>query len=161
MTADDAFVVHFRMRSGAVGVLQSTSGDWGPPIVIDPGRRVDGDGVDRGGRRHGARWPTRDGTRTLPVPDGPPHRDRPSPARRPGHHRLRAHDLPRHGLRSLHPPGRGAPLPHRGPARRRPAPTAATFVDGVRDMAVLDAIRRSAAEGATVTVDDGLPRPGR
>ena len=31
MTAEDGFVVHFRMRSGAVGTLQSTSGDWGHP----------------------------------------------------------------------------------------------------------------------------------
>jgi hypothetical protein len=38
-----------------------------------------------------------------------------------------------------------------------PGPVAGTFVDGVRDMAVLDAIRRSATEGVTVTVDDGLP----
>lgn len=35
-------------------------------------------------------------------------------------------------------------------------PTAATFVEGVRDIAVLDAIKRSAAEGVTVQVDDGL-----
>ena len=35
-------------------------------------------------------------------------------------------------------------------------PAAATFVDGVRDIAVLDAIKRSAAEGVTVEVDDGL-----
>src|SRR6202035_5594488 len=34
MTAEDAFVVHFRMRSGAVGTLQSTSADWRPPLVI-------------------------------------------------------------------------------------------------------------------------------
>ena len=41
----------------------------------------------------------------------------------------------------------------------RPGPSrtaAATFVDGVRDIAVLDAVRRSAAEGVTVVVDDGL-----
>ena len=37
-----------------------------------------------------------------------------------------------------------------------PGPTAATFVDGVRDIAVLDAIKRSAADGVTVEVDDGL-----
>ena len=36
-------------------------------------------------------------------------------------------------------------------------PEAATFVDGVRDVAVLDAVRRSAAEAITVSVDDGLP----
>jgi len=33
-----------------------------------------------------------------------------------------------------------------------PGPRPATFVDGVADMLVLDAIRRSAAEGTTVTL---------
>jgi predicted dehydrogenase len=35
-----------------------------------------------------------------------------------------------------------------------PGPGAATFADGVRDVAVLDAIRRSAAERAWVEVED-------
>jgi predicted dehydrogenase len=37
-----------------------------------------------------------------------------------------------------------------------PGPRAATFVDGVRNMAVVDAVRRSAAERSWVDVDDGL-----
>ena len=28
MTSDDGFVVHFRMRNGTVGVMQSTAADW-------------------------------------------------------------------------------------------------------------------------------------
>src|SRR5262245_16184422 len=33
MTSDDLFVVHFRLRSGLVGTLQSSCGDWGPWLV--------------------------------------------------------------------------------------------------------------------------------
>ena len=33
MGAEDSFVVHFRMRSGAVGVMQSTAADWGRLLV--------------------------------------------------------------------------------------------------------------------------------
>ena len=71
MTADDAFLVHFRMRSGAVGVLQSTSGDWGPPIVIT---RVVGSKGTAWIEGVGAtvKVADRDGTRTLPVPDDLP-----------------------------------------------------------------------------------------
>ena len=87
MTAEDAFVVHFPMRSGAVGTLQSTAGDWGPPVVIT---RVMGsagtawiEGVgstvkvaDRIGHPHpaGSRRPV------LPAAAAAP--------RRPGHDRL-------------------------------------------------------------------------
>ena len=107
MAAEDAFVVHFRMRSGAVGVLQSTSGDWGPPIVIT---RVVGSAGTAWIEGVGSTVRVADatGTRTLPVAARSPDRDRPSPARRAGDHRLRAHDLPRDGLRPLHP-SRGGP----------------------------------------------------
>jgi len=33
MSADDAFVVHFRMRSGCIGTLQSTCSDRSPPMI--------------------------------------------------------------------------------------------------------------------------------
>ncbi|MGH9028054.1 MAG: Gfo/Idh/MocA family protein, partial [Acidimicrobiales bacterium] len=72
MSAEDAFVVHFTMRSGAAGILQSTSGDLAPPIFIT---RASGD--------KGAAWiegasatvqvADSDGTRTLPVPDDLSH----------------------------------------------------------------------------------------
>ena len=39
-----------------------------------------------------------------------------------------------------------------GGSSRAAGPAAATFVDGVQDMAVLDAVRRSAAEGGRVEV---------
>ena len=32
MTAEDSYTVHFRLRSGVEGVMQSTAGAWGPPL---------------------------------------------------------------------------------------------------------------------------------
>lgn len=76
MSAEDAFVVHFRMRSGAVGTLQSTSGDFGPPIIVT---RVTGSA--------GTAWiegvgstvkvADRTGTRTVPVSEDIPVAVRP------------------------------------------------------------------------------------
>jgi predicted dehydrogenase len=155
MTADDAFVVHFTMRSGAVGVLQSTSGDWGPPLVIT---RVVGSRGTAWIEGVGAtvRVADRDGTRTLPVPDdlptgsGPPL---PDGLVHTAYERMTAHGMDFGPYRRLAEVFRsrieGRPDP--------PGPPPGTFVDGVRDIAVLDAVRRSADEGVTVTVDDGLP----
>ena len=155
MTADDAFLVHFRMRSGAVGVLQSTSGDWGQPIVIT---RVVGSKGTAWIEGVGAtvKVADRDGTRTLPVPDDLPTRSGPplpDGLVTTAYERMIAHGM------DFGPYTRLAEVFRcRIEGRPDPAsPPAATFVDGVRDIAVLDAIRRSAAEGTTVAVDDGLP----
>jgi predicted dehydrogenase len=148
MSADDGFAVHFRMRSGAVGVMQSTAADWGPIMMTTriAGSQgtvwVEGDTV----------WlADRTGSRQVPVPDdlrvGPP--DPPPPDLL-----VTAYDL-------LHSTGIDV-----GPYTRlaetfrdlvlgRPVaadPRPATFADGVADMAVLDAVRRSAAAGAWVPV---------
>ena len=159
MAAEDAFLVHFRMRSGAVGVLQSTSGDLGPPIVIT---RVVGSSGTAWIEGVGSTVRVADaaGTRTLPVSE-----DLPSGTAPPlpdglvttAYERMISHGMdfgPYTRLAEvLLSRIEGRPPP--------PGPEAATFVDGVRDMAVLDAIRRSAAERATVAVEDGLSRPGR
>ncbi len=154
MTADDAFVVHFRMRSGAVGVLQSTASDWGAPIVIT---RVVGSTGTAWIEGVGATVRVADatGTRTLPVPDdlstqsGPPL---PDGLVTGAYERMTAHGL------DFGPYTRLAEVfKARIEGRPEPVgPVAATFEDGVRDIAVLDAVRRSAAEGRTVTVEDGL-----
>ena len=34
MSAEDGYSVHFRLRSGAEGVMQSTAGAWGEPLFI-------------------------------------------------------------------------------------------------------------------------------
>jgi predicted dehydrogenase len=144
MSAEDGFVVQIRMRSGATGVLQSTSGDWGAPLVAT---RVTGsqgaawiDGV-------GARvWiADRDGTRRVPVPDelatGAP--DPPPPALlETAYERMIAHGLDVAPYTRLACAFRDAIL---GRAIDGPE-QAATFRDGVAMMEVLDAVRRSAAE---------------
>src|SRR5437773_1243097 len=34
-TAEDGYLVHFRLRNGVVGVLQSMAGDYGPLLVVN------------------------------------------------------------------------------------------------------------------------------
>jgi predicted dehydrogenase len=154
MTADDAFLVHFTMRSGAVGVLQSTSGDWGPPIIIT---RVVGSSGTAWIEGVGSTVKVADhtGTRTLPVPDNLPTGT--APPLPEGLVTTAYERMISHGM-DLAPYTRLAEvLRCRMEGRPDPdGPVAATFVDGVRDIAVLDAIKRSAAEGVTVVVDDGL-----
>jgi predicted dehydrogenase len=154
-TADDGFVVHFRMQSGAAGVMQSTPADRGPFLIET---RVVG--------TQGTAWIESlgdtvrvadvNGTRTLEVPDDL---------------RTAAASAPPAGLLTTtyeRMIGHGLDL---GPFTRLaehfrariegaappPGPEPATFADGLAAMAVLDAIRRSHAEGTTVSV----PCPGR
>jgi predicted dehydrogenase len=151
MTAEDAFAVHFRMRSGATGILQSTSGDLGPPIVLT---RVVG--------TLGTAWiegvsptvkvATAEGTTTLPVPaDLPTGLAPPLPE---GLASTAYERMISHGM-DLGPYTRLAEvLRDRIEGRAPPAePRAATFADGVLDMAVVDAIRTSAAERREVEVE--------
>jgi predicted dehydrogenase len=154
MTADDAFLVHFTMRSGAVGVLQSTSGDWGPPIIIT---RVVGSAGTAWIEGVGSTVKIADhtGVRTLPVPDNLPTGT--APPLPEGLVTTAYERMISHGM-DLAPYTRLAEILRcRMEGRNDPdGPVPATFVDGVRDIAVLDAIKRSAAEGVTVVVDDGL-----
>jgi predicted dehydrogenase len=151
MSADDGFVVHFALRSGVAGILQSTSGDWGPPLITT---RVTGsrgsawiDGVG-----HRVWVADRDGTRRVPVPDdlavvapAPP----PADVLQSAYERMVAHGL------DLAPYTRLAAA-FRARIEGRPLPAAwrpATFADGVAAMEVLDAIRASARSGGSwVTV---------
>ena len=151
MTAEDGFVVHFRLRSGLAGVMQSTPSDWGPPIIET---RVIGsagtawiDGVGASvwvADRHGSRQvPVGDDLldgRPQRLPDGVVHT---------AYDRMIAHGLDLVPYTRLSERFRdlilGRPVPD--------SPRAATFADGVAAMAVLDAIRQSAAEHSTVSVD--------
>ncbi len=154
MTADDAFVVHFTMRSGAVGVLQSTSSDWGPPIIET--RVVGSTGTAWiEGVGSTVKVADRTGTRTLPVPEYLPTGS--APPLPDGLVSTAYERMISHGM-DLAPYTRLAEVLACRMAGRPdpPGPIAATFVDGVRDIAVLDAVKRSAAEGVTVVVDDGL-----
>jgi predicted dehydrogenase len=142
-TAEDGYVVHFRLQNGCTGVMQSVASDLGPMLFAT---RVAG--------TTGAVWAEGDrvqvtdasGTRELPIPDaiavGAPD---PPPM-----------DLMHTTYDLLHATGidmgpytrlcetflariEGRPIPE------NPAP--ATFADGVKSMEVLDAIRVSAAAG--------------
>lgn len=149
-SADDGFLVHFVMESGAVGTMQSTPSDYGPLLIET---RVVGSQGTAWLEGVGATVKTADAgaTRTLDVPDDltvsaalapPPKLLQTEYERMTGHGldlgpytRLAEHFLAR--IRGTAPP---------------PGPTPATFADGVTDLVVLDAMRRSATEGRTVDV---------
>ena len=151
-SADDGFVVHFRMKSGAAGLMQSTAADRGP-LLIDT--RVVG--------THGTAWidglgdhvsiADAAGTRRVDVPDelrtlaasAPPAALLTTDYERMIGHGL---DLGPYTRLAEHFRARiqGADPP--------PGPAPATFADGVGDMVVLDAMRASAAgAGRTVEID--------
>ena len=144
--AEDSFVVRLTTRSGAHGVLQQTAASWTPHVVgvsIVAGTEgtieVTGEGVfcsDRGGRR------------ALPVPPdlalpvSPTLSD--DPRERYTHLELgpytRLAEALRAGIDGL---------------AADSAVVAPTFVDGVAEMRVLDAIRASAAAGGAVVAVAG------
>jgi predicted dehydrogenase len=145
MSADDGFVVHFRLRSGLVGSLQSTSGDWGSWVVqtrvCGPSGSVWIDGLS-----DAVFVGDRSGTRRLPVPEelqaGPPE-PVPADALHGAYERMIAHGMDVAPYTQLARVFRQRIRGEATPAWARPA----TFVDGVAQMRVLDAIRRSATEG--------------
>jgi predicted dehydrogenase len=149
MTAEDTYTVHFRLRSGVHGMLQSSASTWGRFLACTQfaGSRgtlwLEGDEV----------WVAdRSGARQLALPEDlavaspePPPMEGPATAYDLMH--LSGIDFGPYvrlyeRFRDLI---RGRPIPS------HPAP--ATFADGVAGMAVLDAIRRSATDGAWVPVD--------
>ena len=149
MSAEDGFVVHFRMRSGAVGTLQSTSGDWGPPIVET--RVVGSSGTAWiQGVSSVVKVADRNGARTIPVGDdlptatGPPL---PEGLVRTRYEQMISHGMDYGSYTRLAEFFRcridGEPDP--------PGPAPGTFADGVADMAVVDAVRTSAAAGGAWT----------
>ncbi|PYO44555.1 MAG: gfo/Idh/MocA family oxidoreductase, partial [Gemmatimonadetes bacterium] len=152
MTAEDSFVVHFRLRSGVVGVLQSSAADWGPYLIETRVAGTEGtawiDGICA------AVWVSDSaGTRRLPIRDGlaNPQRPEPLPAGvlHTAYDRMVAHGLDLPPYTRLGEVFRDRILGRAVLEDPRPA----TFVDGVEGMAVLDAVRRSAAEGRWVEVD--------
>src|SRR5262249_2607987 len=144
-SADDGFVVHFRTRGGAAGVMQSTPADRGPMLIET--RVVGSRGTPwiegLGDTRRGA---GDDGAGGLPVPDDLRTADPSAPPAAlltTTYERMIGHglDLGPYTRLAEHFRARieGSPAP--------PGPPPATFTDGVADMRVLDAMRRSAAEG--------------
>jgi predicted dehydrogenase len=149
-TADDGFVAHFELRSGVAGVMQSTAADRGQMLVET---RVVGTGGSAWIEGLGDKVCVADaqGLRVVPVPDdlrtttpSPP----PGDALTTDYERMIGHglDLGAYTRLAEHFRARitGAPAP--------PGPEPATFADGVADMLVLDALRRSARTGGTEAV---------
>lgn len=151
MTAEDSFVVHFRLRSGVVGVLQSSASDWGPPLIETRVAGVLGTAWIEGLGDH-VQVADSAGTRRIPVDDDLAAielADDPLPFELDTtYERMTAHglDLPSYTrlARMFRDRIHGVPVPAH--------PRAATFADGVAGMAVLDAIRASARDRTCVTV---------
>jgi predicted dehydrogenase len=152
-TAEDAFTVQFRLRSGVDGIMQSTAGDWGPPLFVT---RITGSAGTlwlKGTPGNEAVWlEDRHGARAVPVPDDlvtlPPEPPPPE-ALHTTYDRMIGLGLEFGAYVRLAATFRDLILRQPVPAH----PRAATFADGVADMAVLDAIRQSAAERRWVAVD--------
>ncbi len=149
-TADDGFVAHFRLQSGVAGVMQSTAADRGPLLIET---RVIGttgslwiDGLGD------AVWVAdADGPRKLPIPDD--LATAPAGAPPPSVLETTYEQMIGHGLdlgaytrlaEHFHARITGTAAP--------PGPDPATFIDGVADMTVLDAMRQSAAEHRTIAL---------
>ena len=153
MSADDGFVVHFRMRNGAVGVMQSTAGDRG--VLVET--RVTGS--------TGAAWiegvgPTvkvadAKGVRTLPVAEDLPM-DAPPPLPE-GAVTTTYEKMITFGVEYGPYVRLAAAFRDRIHGRPPTGPQPATFVDGVAQMAVLEAITSSAAAGGRWTAVEPGP----
>jgi predicted dehydrogenase len=148
MTADDTYTIHFRLKTGTTGVLQSTAGAWGPPVAIT---RVTGS--------QGTAWLQGDqvfvadanGTRQVPIPDD---LRLPAPVPPPGDLLVTAYDMMHSMGIDLAPYTKlfaafrdrilGQPVPD--------DPPPATFADGVACMRVFDAIHQSSTEQRWVSI---------
>jgi predicted dehydrogenase len=157
MTADDSYMVHFRLATGVEGIMASSAAAWGPPLVVarvvgTTGTAwVEGD-VVRTGDGHGSH--------VVPTPPDLVH---PPPDPPPADLMVTAYDLMHSTgidlapytrlFGSLHARISGTPLPD------DPAP--ATFADGVANMVVIDAIRQSARDHAWVDIDIDIDAAAR
>jgi predicted dehydrogenase len=145
-SAEDAYLVHFRLRGGCVGLMQSVAGDRGPMLFATRVAGTQGTAWAEGDR---VRVADATGTRDLSVPSDLAVA---APDPPPADLLVSAYDL-------LHSTGIDV-----GPYTRLAEqfrvriegavgsldPVPATFADGVATMEVLDAIRRSAREGRSV-----------
>jgi len=139
--AEDSFVVRLATRGGAQGVLQQTAASWAPSVIgvsvvagTEGTIEVSGEGVfcsDRAGRRRLEVPPD------LELPSPPTVSD--DPRQRYTHLELgpytRLAEVLRAGVE-----GRAVDTPVAIP----------TFVDGLAEMQVIDAIRASSAAGGTL-----------
>ena len=140
-TVEDAYTLHFRLRSGVDGIMQSSAASWGPMLIHT---RIAGTGGTLSIAGDTVRVADRHGDRELEVP---PDLATVAPVGPPSDLLVTAYDL-------LHSTGIDlAPYTALAGAFRRrilglpvdDEPPLPTFADGMAAMAVLDAARRSAA----------------
>jgi len=147
MSADDGFVIHFRMRNGCVGTLQSTASDRA--IMVET--RVTGSSATAWIEGVGAtvKIASAAGVRTLPPIEDMP--TVPAPALPPGSVTTTYERMITFGVE--YGPYTRLAAAFRDLILERPlhGPRPATFADGVVMMTVLDAIRRSASAGGAWT----------
>ena len=149
MSADDTYTVHFRLRNGVHGVLQSTASAWGRFFACT-----------QFAGSHGTLWiegdevwvADRSGARRLPVPEDlvvcapqPP----PAAGLTTTYEMMHLTGIDFGPYVRLYERFRDLILGRLIP----PDPIPATFADGVASMTVLDAIRRSAIEQRWVAVE--------
>ena len=141
MTADDGFVVHFRMRNGAVGTMQSTAADHG--VVVET--RVTGSLGTAWIEGVGAtvKVAVGGGVTTLPIPDGT-RTERP-PALPEGAVTTAYEQMITFGVEYAPYTRLAAAFGALIAGRVVEGPQPATFADGVAQVAVLEAIMASAA----------------
>lgn len=138
--AEDSYVMRFRMKNGAEGVLQQTAGAWGAMTASTRVAGTRGTVWIDGGKVFLA---DKDGTRELPLPDDlvlpPPPEASDDPRKRYSQFELGPYIRLCEVLRA------GVDGRDHVSAARPP-----TFRDGIAAMEVLDAIRRSAADGGAL-----------
>ena len=149
--AEDGFDIRFRTRSGCVGSLQQTCASWGPPLAVT--RVVGSTGTVWSDGTTG--WVAdADGARPLDVDDDLALPSPPQPRDDDARHRFTHLELgPYTRLAEV-----WRDAIEGGPLLADPAP--ATFADGLATMQVLDAVRRSAAQGGAWTSVEPPPGAG-
>ncbi len=152
MSAEDGFTVHFRLASGVDGIMQSTSGDWGPPLFLTRITGTAGTLWLKGTPGTETVWlADRSGARAIAAPDDlitTPPDPPPADALHTAYDHMIGLGLEMGAYTRLAAAFRDLILQRPIPRHPRPA----TFADGVAGMAVLDAIRQSAAERRWVAV---------
>jgi predicted dehydrogenase len=148
-TAEDSYTAHFRTDSGVEGMMQSSTGAWGPPVFLTRISGTTGTIWDEFGT---VTLADASGQRQVEVPDDlrnaapdPP----PSDLLVTAYDNMHAFGIDLAPYTRLCEVFRDLILGRKIPDD--PAP--ATFADGVAAMAVVDAIRRSSAEHRWVDVD--------
>lgn len=148
-TAEDSYTVHFRMKSGVDGVLQSTAGGWGMPLICskiygsEGTLSIEGDQVSIANAA---------GITVLDVPEDLVN---PPPDPPPAEFMVTTYDHLHAGGFDLAPYTKLCTLLRERVLGRDipndPAP--ATFADGVAGQKVLDAIRLSATERRWIDIE--------